>query len=85
MNARLNVGVAGVGLLGPGFVDWSTGSHLLRNPELWLTSPTLLTPPARLPANERRRAGNVVKAAVLVADQACAMAQLDARDRKSVV
>ena len=78
MNARLNVGVAGVGLLGPGFVDWSTGSHLLRNPELWLTSPTLLTPPARLPANERRRAGNVVKAAVLVADQACAMAQLDA-------
>ena len=78
MNARLNVGVAGVGLLGPGFVNWSTGSHLLRNPELWLTSPTLLTPPARLPANERRRAGNVVKAAVLVADQACAMAQLDA-------
>ena len=50
----------------------------MRNPELWLTSPTLLSPPARLPANERRRAGNVVKAAVLVADQACAMAQLDA-------
>jgi Beta-ketoacyl synthase, N-terminal domain len=34
--------------------------------------------PQRLPATERRRAGNVVKASIVVADQALAMSGLDA-------
>ena len=73
----LQVGVAGVGVLGPGLSDWRTGQALLRGASAWRDAPTVLAPAARLPANERRRAGLVVKAAVLVADQACAMAGID--------
>ncbi len=39
--------------------------------------PTVVPPPARLPATERRRAGLVVKASVVVADQACAAAGIE--------
>ena len=45
--------------------------------ERWQAAPTVVGPPLRLPANERRRAGTVVKVSMAVADQACAMAGLD--------
>ncbi len=77
MSSRLTVGVVGLGLLGPGLNDWHSAHAVLLNPGTWSNTPTAVAPPLRLPPNERRRASTVVKAAVLVADQACAMAGLD--------
>jgi hypothetical protein len=74
----MRIGIAGVGLLGPGLVDWSHAVPLLRTPSDWTASPTVVPAPERLPPTERRRASVAVKAAVVVADQACAMAKLDA-------
>jgi hypothetical protein len=73
----LEVAVLGIGLLGPGLADWASGSALLRTPADWQQQPTQVPPPARLPPTERRRAGTVVKASIVVADQACAAAGLD--------
>lgn len=73
----LAVSVQGVGLLGPGLADWASGRLLLSQPQGWLSRPTEVSPPQRLPANERRRAGSLVKASISVADQACTMAGLD--------
>jgi len=69
--------VRGVGLLGPGWADWKTGAALLRAPQGWQPAATAVPAPTRLPANERRRAGTVVKAALAVADEAVAMADAD--------
>jgi hypothetical protein len=66
----LEVGVLAVGLLGPGLDDWIGGQALLRDPASWRRQPTVVPAPARLPATERRRAGTVVKASIVVADQA---------------
>jgi len=78
MNATtLAVHITGIGVLGPGLADWATGQALLREPATWLHAATVVPPPQRLPATERRRAGAVVKASIVVADQALAMAGLD--------
>lgn len=76
-NAGLQVSVAGVGLLGPGFADWTSGQALLRTPGDWQRAATVLPPPARLAAAERRRAGAIVKLCLAVADQAVAQAGVD--------
>lgn len=76
--AHLTVHVSGIGLLGPGLADWATGAAALRDPATWVQGATVVPPPQRLPATERRRAGMVVKAAIVVADQALAMSGLDA-------
>jgi len=64
------VRVIGVGLLGPGLPDWATAQALLREPAAWQREATVIPTPARLPPAERRRASNVVKASIAVADQA---------------
>ncbi len=73
----LRVHVAGIGLLGPGLADWAGGQALLRDPAGWQRAATVVPPPNRLPPTERRRAGPVVKCAIVVADQAVAMSGLD--------
>jgi hypothetical protein len=73
----LQVGVSGIGLLGPGLADWASGSALLAQPALWVQAATSVPAPQRLPATERRRAGAVVKASIVVADQALAESGLD--------
>jgi hypothetical protein len=78
MNAALRLGVAGIGVLGPGLTSWSHAAPLLRTPSDWNSAPTVVPAPDRLPPTERRRASVAVKAAVVVADQACAMAGVDA-------
>ena len=74
----LTVHISGIGLLGPGLADWATGQHALRDSTVWQHAPTVVPAPQRLPATERRRAGNVVKASIVVADQALAMSGQDA-------
>jgi hypothetical protein len=70
----LRVGIAGVGVLGPGLADWPQAAVVLRTPSDWRHTPTVVPAPNRLPPTERRRAGVSVKAAIVVADEACAMA-----------
>ena len=50
VSAVLDVGVAGIGLLGPGLVDWASALPLLRDPALWQRVPTVVPAPALLPA-----------------------------------
>lgn len=80
----MQVCVLGVGLLGPGLADWSGGQALLREPAAWSCQPTAVPAPDRLPATERRRAGTVVKASIVVADQAVADAGADASQLATV-
>jgi hypothetical protein len=74
----LTVHISGIGVLGPGLADWATGQALLHEGGPWQHAATAIPAPNRLPATERRRAGNVVKASIVVADQALAMSGLDA-------
>ena len=76
--ASLQVGVLGIGMLGPGLADWATAQLLLREPAGWVRATTVVPPPQRLPATERRRAGTVVKASIVVADQALEGSSIDA-------
>lgn len=85
MSAALRVRLRGIGLLGPGLADWSSGRAALAAPTAhWQPSPTVPPPPARLPPAERRRAGAVVKLAMAVAEQACAQAGADVRTLATV-
>lgn len=70
------VQLLGVGLLGPGLADWAQGAALLR--QGYVSAPTAVPAPQLLPATERRRAGTVVKASIVVADAAVAAAGLQA-------
>jgi hypothetical protein len=80
----LEVGVIAVGLLGPGLADWASGRALLRHPAAWQRHASVVPAPERLPATERRRAGTVVKASIVVADQALQAAGADARQLPTV-
>ena len=80
----LHTTITGIGLLGPGLPDWARGQAMLQDAAGWRRGPTEVPAPQRLPATERRRAGNVVKASIVVADQALAMAGLDAGDLATV-
>ena len=84
MSVLLAAGIAGIGLLGPGLADWASARALLRDPAFRPTGPSLVPSPALLPANERRRAGSLIKASVLVAEQACTMAGMDPAGLASV-
>ena len=71
------VAIAGIGMLGPGLTDWESGQAMLRDTSLWQLAGTVVSAPQRLPATERRRAGVLVKASILVADQALASSGVD--------
>jgi len=76
--ALLNVAIAGVGVLGPGLSGWNQAVPVLRTPSDWSAAATVVPVPDRLPSTERRRAGVGIKAAIMVADQACTMAGIAA-------
>ena len=74
----LEVSVLGIGLLGPGLPDWAAGAPVLAGLQPWQPAPTVISPPARLPPTERRRAGAIVKLGFAVAEQAVAAAAAEA-------
>ena len=76
-NMMLHVKVSGIGLLGPGLADWASGRALLHDGALWQPAATAVPAPQRLAPTERRRAGLVVKASIVVADDALAGSGLD--------
>jgi hypothetical protein len=80
----IDVAVLGVGLIGPGLPDWAGAQALLRDPASWQRLTTAVPLPGRLPPTERRRAGTVVKASVVVADEAVAAAGADAAQLATV-
>ncbi len=80
----LHVKVSGIGLLGPGLADWASGQALLQDARLWQPAATAVPAPGRLPPTERRRAGLVVKASIVVADQALSASGLDAANLATV-
>ena len=75
--SSLRVGIQGLGLLGPGLTSWDAALPVLRGEQPYQSATTVLPPPQRLPAAERRRAGSSVKLAMAVADQAVAQAGVD--------
>lgn len=80
----LEVSVLGIGLLGPGLSDWTSGAPMLAGLQPWQQGPTVIPPPARLPPTERRRAGAIVKLSFAVAEQAVAAAGADAASLATV-
>jgi Beta-ketoacyl synthase, N-terminal domain len=82
--ASLQVAVIGIGVLGPGLADWASAQTLLRDASAWQNTPTVVPAPQRLPATERRRAGVVVKASIVVADEALLAAGLHAAELATV-
>ena len=81
---RLAAYVDGVGLLGPGLLDWERGADVLSGRAAYAPSPTLLPAPALLPKTERRRCGRVVKLALAVALEAAARARMNPASLASV-
>jgi hypothetical protein len=79
-----DVKVIAVGLLGPALPDWTTAQTLLRDPSQWQRQATVIPAPSRLPAAERRRAGNVIKASIAVADEALTACGLSAAELPTV-
>ena len=73
----LSAYVRGVGLLGPGLVDWPSAAPVIAGNAPYHPCPTVLPAPQSLPAAERRRTGATVKLAIGVAQQAVAGAAID--------
>lgn len=73
----MRVHIQGVGLLGPGLDSWGSAAGTLRGDVPHAVSKTRMQPPARLPSAERRRAGEAIKLAMAVADEAVAASGLD--------
>lgn len=75
--AGLTFDLSGIGLLGPGLAGWPASIAALSDAALWQCQPTIVPPPAVLQPTERRRAGTVTKASVVVADEASRHAGID--------
>jgi Beta-ketoacyl synthase, N-terminal domain len=73
----VKVFVHSVGLLGPGLGSWTAAQDVLRGARPHASEKTKLQPPARLPAAERRRAGDAIKLAMAVADEAVTTGEID--------
>lgn len=70
----IRVAVLGASVLGPGLPGWVESVPVLAGRQDWIRADTNLPPPARLPANERRRAGAPVRIAMAASGDAAAMA-----------
>jgi len=78
----MRVGIRGIGVWGPGIQGWDGFCALVagKPQDAGWQAPA----PAAIPARERRRAPLMVRLAVEVAGQACAMAGVDAHDIATV-
>jgi hypothetical protein len=84
MTTTLTGYIEGIGLIGPGFDDWRTGSAILAGHAPYAYRKTVLQAPASLPAAERRRCGPIVKLSLAVGQQAADHAGLDAASLPTV-
>lgn len=73
----LTAWIHGVGLVGPGLVDWQSGAAVMAGGAPYQPCPTVLPVPQALPPAERRRIGATVRLAIGVAQQAVAAAAVE--------
>jgi hypothetical protein len=69
--------IEAVGLRGPGLDGWTASWPILAGRQDYVPAPTIVPPSTLLPANERRRAAQIVKIALAVGTEACAGARRD--------
>lgn len=74
----MRVFVEGIGLCGPGLNGWDRSLAVLVGSENYTAAPAEIPPTGLLPANERRRAAQIVKLALAVGAEAFAAAKRDA-------
>ena len=72
--------IEGIGLLGPGLIDWPSSQAMLSGQQPYQPYKTLLPSPALLPAAERRRSGTMVKLTLATGLEAIAAAGVSAAD-----
>lgn len=72
--------IDGIGLLGPGLVNWTAARAVLAGEAPYAPQPTLLPAPESLPATERRRAGVCVKLALAAGLEAAERAGREPRE-----
>ncbi|WP_020146348.1 beta-ketoacyl synthase chain length factor [Thioalkalivibrio sp. ALJ15] len=68
----MKVGIAAIGLLGPGLADFASARHILAGQEPHERAPVAIPPTTLLPANERRRTTDTIRLALKVAEEATA-------------
>ena len=76
--------VEGVGLCGPGLDGWAASLPILGGLQDYVPAPAMVPPSALLPANERRRAAQIVKIALAVGAEAFAAAGRDPADTATI-
>jgi hypothetical protein len=81
---KLAARIEGVGVVGPGLVDWAQATRVLRGEEAHVSRPTVLPVPEALPATERRRAGKCVRISLAAGLAAALAAGREARDFVSI-
>lgn len=74
----VTVYLEGIGVIGPGLVDWAATAAVLRGDAPYVPAATQPPPPENLPPAERRRTGPGVRLALAVGRQAIAASGRDA-------
>jgi len=80
----MRVFVEGIGLCGPGLAGWEASRKVLTGAADYISAPTIVPPSTLLPANERRRAAQIVKIALAVGAEAFAASGRPAAETASV-
>lgn len=80
----MRVYVEGVGLCGPGLNGWAASLPVLAGAQAYIAAPTSIPPSTLLPANERRRAAQIVKIALAVGTEAFAAANRDPAETATI-
>lgn len=83
-DTTLSAYIEGIGLLGPGFVNWPDSRAILAGSQPYQPLKTVLPAPILLPAAERRRAGALIKLTLATGLEAIKHADLEASDLPSV-
>lgn len=81
---KLTAYLDGIGLLGPGLDNWIAARPILAGAADYAPRPIVVPQPMALPPAERRRIGLAVKVALAVAQEAVAVAQVDAKQLATV-
>ena len=80
----IRVYIEGIGLCGPGLDGWAVSLPIMAHPEDFVPAPTRVPPGTLLPANERRRAVQIVKIALAVGAEAFAASGRDPAETATV-
>ncbi|MEO5695111.1 MAG: beta-ketoacyl synthase chain length factor [Usitatibacter sp.] len=76
--------IEGIGLVGPGLVDWNAAREVLAGRQPFEHKPVVFPAPEMLPAAERRRAGKCVRLALAVGIEAAGHSGRAARELVSI-